>query len=279
MEIKKTSFMDSQTVIAGLFGSADERALLAKSGAGAGGDPGWLPLGLPAQDGVPLVCKIFQQGKEGEPDVLFFPSERDTKSDILDMAAGLGRFDMTFMAVDFRGCGESGGELSISALPHDAEAVYNVITKWRSDGSRTGPLVIMGRSIGAAVALGLAATHQEDTSCLILESAFDKTPNFLTGLGIPVDGLETDPFPNRQNMRSYTKPVLFLHSSRDEAVSITQVEWLVAESRSESTQFQIVPSPGRYGLEKATEDFYYEAIKDFIYLRMGRRPPRKKKQA
>lgn len=118
--------MDSRVPIDRLFGKADERDPLSKGDNGGKNDPGWLPFSVQAQDGVMLVCKIFQQDqdKEGKPDVLFFPSERDTKDDILDMAAGLSKFGITLMAVDFRGQGESGGGLSIDALPLDAEAIY-----------------------------------------------------------------------------------------------------------------------------------------------------------
>ncbi|MEF3169513.1 MAG: hypothetical protein K6360_09375 [Deltaproteobacteria bacterium] len=68
-----------------------------------------------------------------------------------------------------------------------------------------------------------------------------------------------------------------LHSSRDPVVSITQVEWLVCDSRSKATQFQIAPSPDRESLASSTGEFYANAVKDFIHLRMGRWPPRKRR--
>jgi hypothetical protein len=115
----------------------------------------------------------------------------------------------------------------------------------------------MGRSTGSALALEAALINQESVLCLIMESAND-TPE------------------NRKKMAAFKKPVLFLHSSRDEMVSLSEIEWLVAESRSKATQFQIVPSPSRKNLAASTGEFYFKTIRDFIHLRMGIRPKRKK---
>jgi alpha/beta superfamily hydrolase len=230
-----------------------------------------------APDGVTLSCRFFC-GNPEEPHILFFPSEYDTEQDIIDLGAGFGRFDFTVITADYRGCGESVGEPCVSLLPGDAEAVYGAVDRWRKTDSRTGPLVIMGRSFGGAIALDLASRHDADTLTLILESVFDRTKDFLSGKGFPTEELALsgkDPFSLREKMKNYSKAVLFLHSPRDEVVSISQVEWLVAESRSKATQFQIVPSSGREDLSRNIPEYYFTAIKDFIHLRMGRRPPRK----
>jgi len=135
----------------------------------------------------------------------------------------------------------------------------------------------MGRSIGTAAALDLAARHCEKTLALILESAFDRTDDFLAGKGLPQGfSSEDDPFDNRSKMEQYTKPVLFLHSHADQVVNLNQIEWLVAESRSKATQLQIVPSSSREDLQEIGGELYHKIIRDFINLRLGRRPPRKK---
>jgi len=232
-----------------------------------------------AEDGVTLSCRIFR-GFPEEPFVLFFPAEYDTDSDVIFLAGLLCQFGMTVASQSYRGCGKSNGTAGFSPLFSDAEVIFQEILQKRDEMGCTGPLVLMGRSIGAAIALDLAARHQESTLCLVLESAFDRTDDFLAGKGLDVDALGLrgrDPFCNRTKMLRYKNPVLFLHSSRDPVVSITQVEWLVCESRSKATQFQIVPSPDRESLARSTGEFYANAVKDFIHLRMGRRPPRKQR--
>ncbi len=232
-----------------------------------------------AEDGVALSCRIFR-GLPEEPFVLFFPAEYDMDSDVSFLAGLLCQFGMTVTSPSYRGRGKSEGTTGFSHLLSDSEVIFQEVLKKKDEMGCTGPLVLMGRSIGAAIALDLAARHQEATLCLVLESAFDRTDDFLAGKGLDLKALGLkgrDPFCNRTKMLRYKKPVLFLHSSRDPVVSITQVEWLVCDSRSKATQFQIVPSPDRESLASSTGEFYANAVKDFIHLRMGRRPPRKRR--
>ncbi len=231
-------------------------------------------------DGVEIHCRVFR-GILEEPHILFFPAEYDCEADIIDLATGFGHFGITLITMDYRGCWESGGEPSISALPQDAEAFYQAVKDWYATEQRTGPVVFMGRSLGSAVALDLACRHSDDSMALIMESAFDLTEGFLLSKGIRINELGLsgdDPFSSRSKMSNYSKAVLFLHSHRDEVISLNQIEWLVVESRSKATQLQIVPSECREDIAEKAGDLYFAVIKDFLNRRMGRRPRKRRKR-
>ena len=231
-------------------------------------------------DGVDIHCRVYS-GIPEEPHILFFPAEYDSKADIIDLATGFGQIGITLVTMDYRGSWKSGGEPSIGALPQDAEAFYRTVKDWYDTEQRTGPVVFMGRSLGSAVALDLACRHNDDSLALIMESAFDLTEGFLSSKGIRINELglsEEDPFSNRSKMSNYSKAVLFLHSHRDEVISLNQIEWLVAESRSKATQLQIVPSECREDIAEKAGDLYFAVIKDFLNRRMGRRPRRRRKK-
>jgi len=233
-----------------------------------------------SRDGTKIHCRVFP-GITEEPHILFFPAEYDSEADIIDLATGLGHSGITLITMDYRGFRTSGGEPSISALPQDAEAFYRVVKDWYATEQRTGPVVFMGRSLGAAIALDLACRHDNDSLALIMESAFDSTEDFLSGKGININELGLsgeDAFSNRSKMRNYSKAVLFLHSHRDEVISLNQIDWLVAESRSKATQLQIIPSECREDISEKAGDLYLTVIKDFLNRRMGRRPRRRYKR-
>ena len=230
-------------------------------------------------DGVEIHCRVFC-GKPEEPHILFFPAEYDNEAGIVYLATGFAQFGITLITMDYRGCWKSEGEPSISALPQDAEAFYQVVKGWYATKERTGPMVFMGRSLGSAVALDLASRHDTGSLALIMESAFDSTEDFLSGKGLEIKELGLsgeDPFSNRSKMSNYSKAVLFLHSHRDEIISLNRIEWLVAESRSKATQLQIVPSECREDIAEKAGDLYFAVIKDFLNRRMGRRPRRRRK--
>lgn len=234
--------------------------------------PFWAP------DDVRLVGRIFP-GLPTEPHILFFPGEESKGDSPAYLAKGFSEFGFNFLSLDYRGCGASGGEPCASSLLADAEAFFQAVLVWREGQERTGPLVFMGRSLGSAVALDLAARHAELSLALVIESGFNQTASFLEGLGLPVEGLGLageDPFQNRPKMKGYEKPVLFLHSQRDPVVRIPDMEWVVAESRSKATQFQIVPGEGRFDLAHRAEGLYFTFIRGFLYRLMGRRLPRRR---
>lgn len=218
----------------------------------------------------------YLEGAANEPHLFYLPSEYDTTDDLKDMFNPLKSLDFTIFCCDYGSFWQKHPDMGIDTLSEAITTALTSVSEWMEGQGRKGPLVVMGRSIGSAFAIHSAACMCQRTACLIVESGFDNTIELLQKMGKDTAGLSGDPFSNRQKMRTYTKPVLFLHSSRDEYVTITQVEWLVMESRSKATQFQLVPSPNRASLFSSTSEFYLQALKDFIYLRMGRRPKLKR---
>ncbi len=229
-----------------------------------------------AEDGTRLHGRVFAADKPEEPHIVFFPGEFDNEETIAELARGFAQYGFTLISMDYRGRGRSQGSASMSSLLQDGRDFLKRVIEWKEEQKRPGPLVPMGRSFGTAVALHAACGFQQNILALILESAFDKTSDFLKGLGFEDPARDVDkgidPFSNREKMGNFKPPVLFLHSHIDKVVNLNQVEWLVAESRSKSTQFQIVPSDGRKGLCRTGGDIYFSNIKDYLFLRMGRRP-------
>lgn len=237
-------------------------------------------INLEAGDGTLLHCRIFS-GQPEKPHIIYYPAEYESMETLTMLAEGMGEYGFNFISLDYRGVGHSGGDTSFTELPSDADTFFLGIKEWMRREGREGRLVIMGRSLGCAPALMSAEKHEDDILCLVLESAFDKTADFLAGRGISREAASDaapqgeDPFANRERIRGIKKPVIFIHSPRDQVQTLTQVEWLVAESRSKSTQFQVAPSGTREDLANNVGELYCAQLRQYINLRMGIRPPRK----
>ncbi len=226
-----------------------------------------------------LTVKLFK-GVAEEPHILLFPGELDGPESLNYLATGFGQFGFTFMAMEY-----AGGTGSLSELLEQARALIDAVSMWKDAQGRTGPLVPMGRSLGCGIALDAAGHLQDKVLALILESAFDRSEDFFRAMGLDNLAMDVqegaDPFSNREKMKSFKPPVLFLHSHIDDMVTIKQVEWLVAESRSKASQFQIIPSDSRKGILRTGGSLYFSNIRDYLYLRMGKRPkyiPRRKRK-
>ncbi len=229
-------------------------------------------LDIPSPDKLRLSARIFE-GNPQDPHILYLPAEYENTATLALLGQGFRKLGFTLVSLDYRGFGLSEGSLYMAQLFSDAETFYDGVKRWMKESGRDGGMVVMGRSIGAAVALDLAVKKEKELLCLIMESAFNLGKDFLLRKGIGEKYVPEGPiFENRKKMSSFTKPVLFIHSPRDQVQSLTEVEWLVMESRSKATQFQIAPSGTREQLAMHVGDVYLEFVHQYVNLRRGVRP-------
>jgi len=229
------------------------------------------------KDGILLRARIYE-ASPADPHVLYFPAEYETDETLHMLGSGFQAIGFSLLALEYRGVGKSQGEFSFEKLFDDAELFFDAVKTWMSQNDRQGHVAVMGRSLGCVPALDVALKRQKDVLCLIMESGFDSAKVFLERSGIDSSLIpDVDFFENRQKMASFKKPVLFIHSPRDVIQSLTEVEWLVAESRSKATQFQIAPSGTRQELATQVGELYLEVVQQWVNLRRGVRPPRKRR--
>jgi len=224
------------------------------------------------------LCARLYEASPQAPHVLYFPSEFDTDETLHLIGSGFQAIDFSLIAFEYRGIGGSQGSFSFEGAFQDSRHFFQAVEMWKKRQGREGHLVVMGRSFGSAVALDLALKRQEDVLCLIIESGFDSGRLFLERSGVDASLIpEGEIFGNRSKMALFKKPVLFIHSPRDVIQSLPEVEWLVAESRSKATQFQIAPSGTRQELANQVGELYLEVVQQWVNLRRGVRPPRKRR--
>ncbi|MEX2530402.1 MAG: alpha/beta hydrolase [Gemmatimonadota bacterium] len=121
---------------------------------------------LTTQDGVELHGWWWDAGEEA-PTVLFFHGNAGTIAGRLATAEMMVRRGISTFHIDYRGYGRSGGEPSEVGVRRDAEAALAWLVLERGGEER---IVIHGRSLGGAVAAGLAADRR--VAGVVLESTF-----------------------------------------------------------------------------------------------------------
>ena len=131
---------------------------------------------------------------------------------------------MNFLVTDYRGYGESAGTPSVSTMMADSLTVFNGLRNFLRQEGRTGPLLVMGRSLGSACAIEIAHRQDGDLTGLIVESGFSHTMPLLLRLGLDPAALqmdEQDGFLNVHKIMQITKPSLFLHAQFDQSADVT----------------------------------------------------------
>lgn len=152
--------------------------------------------------------------------VVVFSGNAGNRGDRLPLAEALTAVGYRVLLTDYRGFGGNPGKPTEDGLSLDARAAVEYLeTRSDIDADR---LVYFGESLGAAVAIGIAA--ERPPAALILRSPF-------TSLGdvasvhypfLPTSLLLWDRFPNAERLREIDVPVLVIAGSADRVVPIAQ---------------------------------------------------------
>lgn len=153
--------------------------------------------------------------------LLFFHGNGEIVADYDQLGSLYNRLGINLLAVDYRGYGRSDGRPTISGMMKDCHAILDYVRAWMVDSACTGPLIVMGRSLGSASAIELASARGDEIDALIIESGFAFAIPLLRLLGVdpePLDLREESGFANLEKIRRYTGPILIIHAEHDHII-------------------------------------------------------------
>ena len=224
----------------------------------------WQPLELPfedvaftAADGVklhgwyvkhaaPRAAVLYAHGNGGnvsyDADLLKFLHER---------------LQVSVLDLDYRGYGKSEGTPTVAGVLLDARAARGLLAK--KEGLREDQIVLMGRSLGGAIAVDLA---KDGARGLILESTFTSLrdtaavhyPAPLVALLVPAR-LES-----LTAIATYGGPLLISHGDADETIPFTHGQKLFAAAAGPKT-FVTIPGGGH---NSPQSEEYYAKLDAFL---------------
>ncbi|HEB49094.1 MAG TPA: alpha/beta hydrolase [Desulfobulbus sp.] len=223
-------------------------------------------------DGVRIGCRLHGRNRQA-PVILFFHGNGEVVADYDDVGPAYRQVGLNFLVTDYRGYGWSSGTPTSSTLLSDAHILYRELRQWLSDNGFRGDLFLMGRSLGSACAIELAATNDDEISGLIIESGFAETLPLARTLGIDLEALgvrEEDTFNNVAKITRVTSPTFILHGQQDHLIPIWQAEKLMAASPARTKELQIIPGADHNSMMAVGGIHYFQAIRGFIDKVTGR---------
>jgi fermentation-respiration switch protein FrsA (DUF1100 family) len=198
---------------------------------------GFESVGIRTEDGETLHAWWVPAARSDKPargTVLFFHGNAGNISHRLDyllMFKGLG-YDV--LIVDYRGYGQSTGAPSEEGTYRDAMAA----SRWLSEsrGIRPGVVVLVGESLGGAVASWLAARHRPQA--LVLLSTFTSVPDLGAKIYpfLPVRLISRFSYDTLERIGRIKAPVFVAHSRDDDIVPYAHGRTLFAAA-GEPKQF------------------------------------------
>jgi fermentation-respiration switch protein FrsA (DUF1100 family) len=198
----------------------------------------------PARAGLPQAEEVRLASSDGEKLLAWHVPPRGDRSVVIYFQGNAGALDLRvgrftwliedgtgLVALCYRGYGGSTGKPSEAGFIRDAVAAYDFAVA-RYQPSR---IVLWGESLGTAVAIALAATHE--IGGLILDAPFTSAADVGAAAYpfAPVRWLIKDRFHSHERITKVRAPILALHGERDRVIPIHFAERL----------FSLAPEPKR----------------------------------
>lgn len=177
--------------------------------------------------------------------------------------------DMGFsvLAIDYRGFGQSSGELPTEAKAYeDAALAWEWLKREVPDAHRR---YIYGHSLGGAVAIDLAARVKADEAAgLITEATFTSVADVVSASPygwMPVTMLITQRFEALERMRRVAIPKLIMHGTADSVIPHAMADELY-RAASEPKRLVKFEGASHSGIAWAAFEGYRQAVGEFLRL-------------
>lgn len=204
----------------------------------------------------------FVPGSGRSATLLWFHGNTGNIADRVDNIALLhDRLGISIFIFDYRGYGRSGGSVSEEGTYRDAEAALAYLRS-RKDVN-PAKIILFGRSLGAAIAVELAA--KEPCAGLLLESPFTSVKEMADSAFplFPVGFFFRTKYDALSKIKQVKVPVLILHGDRDEIVPFSMGR-RIFEAANEPKTFFTIKGAGHNDTYQMGGRAYLRALDRFI---------------
>jgi fermentation-respiration switch protein FrsA (DUF1100 family) len=221
---------------------------------------------IPVQAEIAVGARFHMAEKSGG-NLLFFHGNGEIVADYDELGAVYNQMGINLLAVDYRGYGRSGGKPTVTAMMRDCHIIFHFVRKWLQQNKFTGPVLLMGRSLGSASVLELAAAYKNLIDGLIVESGFAYAGPLLTLLGIDSAALgfkEEKGFRNVDKIKNFDKPTLIIHAEFDHIIPYSDGQTLYDACPSGDKKLLKIPGANHNDIFMRGVHEYLAAVKNIV---------------
>jgi alpha-beta hydrolase superfamily lysophospholipase len=225
-------------------------------------------LQIPVDAEATIGARFHPAGKSA-PTILFFHGNGEIVADYDEIGPLYVERNMNFLPVDYRGYGSSTGKATVTSMMRDCHVLFEYLRHWLEEEGYTGPLVVMGRSLGSAPALELAVHYRDRISGLIVESGFARFLPLLRLIGVPVSEMgitEEDGCRNLEKIGIFDKPTLVIHAEYDHIIPFTEGKAIYEAGGAREKCLVTIPGADHNTIFMTGFATYMQAIMDFSRL-------------
>ena len=221
---------------------------------------------IPVKDDVVIGARFHMTEKSGAS-ILFFHGNGEIVADYDELGPIYNQMGANFLAVDYRGYGRSTGKPTVTAMMRDCHVIFEFVQNWLRQNNYPGPVILMGRSLGSASVLELAAARGDSIDGLIVESGFAFAAPLLQLLGIDLEALgfkEEKGFRNIDKIRKFDKPTLIIHAEFDHIIPFSDGAALYNASSSPHKTLLKIPGANHNDIFMRGLQEYLAAVQNIV---------------
>jgi pimeloyl-ACP methyl ester carboxylesterase len=225
--------------------------------------------GITVDDGVVLSSRFYAVGRENAT-VLFFYGNGETAAGYDVIAPFYNQIGANFFVADYRGYGASGGSPAFTTMLSDARQVLDWLRSTMEELRFTGPVYVMGRSMGRHAAGELAVAASDRINGVIIESGRPNLGRFTEGLDAESAQALEEAYHNK--FYSINIPALVIHGEWDEMAPLADAVDMHNKMRTADKHLEIIPGAGHNDLMYVGIEQYFGAIRSFLARYAGSGP-------
>jgi alpha-beta hydrolase superfamily lysophospholipase len=221
---------------------------------------------IPVAEHAAVGARFHTAAKSGG-NILFFHGNGEIVADYDELGGVYTKMGINFLAVDYRGYGRSSGQPTVTAMMRDSHIIFDFVRQWLQENHFTGPLILMGRSLGSASVLELAAAYKNEVDGLIVESGFAYAGPLLQLLGINLEVLgfrEEKGFRNIDKIKQFDKTTLIIHAEFDHIIPFSDGQALYDACPSADKAFLMIPGANHNDIFMRGLQTYLAAVKKLV---------------
>jgi len=223
-------------------------------------------LDIPAGDNVYIGARLHHFDNAA-PVILFFHGNGEIVSDYNDLGPMYSSIGSNFLPVDYRGYGRSTGTPTVTGMMRDCHAVFDYLRQWLNTHEYTGALIVMGRSLGSASALELAASYPDEIDGLIIDSGFAYFTPLLKLLGVNIKAMEIREQAGLRNIdkiQNFYKPSRFIHAEYDHIIPFSDAQALFDACPASDKKFLKISGADHNTIFYYGMNEYMRSVKDLV---------------
>ena len=219
---------------------------------------------IPVEENAVIGARFHMKEKSAQ-NILFFHGNGEIVADYDDLGAVYNKMGINFLAVDYRGYGRSTGKPTITNMMRDCHVIFDFTKNWLKENGYSGSFIIMGRSLGSASAIELAASYKDKIDGLIIESGFAYAGPLLQLLGINLEAIgfkESESIRNLNKIQRFEKPTLIIHAELDHIIPFSDGQALYNASYSPDKTMLKIPGANHNNIFQLGFAEYMGAVKN-----------------